>query len=121
MQTLGDSRAAEYMKGRKTLEINPEHPIVQALKQKVDSDASGAKVGNHNLSCTPHIELHDILLPCHHVLLGSICRLGSRSMCLPAKRDAMKTEQEARCKQCRCGHSKQSSCPGISMLGLLLT
>ena len=44
MQTLGDSRAAEYMKGRKTLEINPEHPIVQALKQKVDSDASGAKV-----------------------------------------------------------------------------
>ena len=45
MQTLGDSRAAEYMKGKKTLEINPEHPIVQALKQKVDSDASGAKVG----------------------------------------------------------------------------
>ena len=44
MQTLGDSRAAEYMKGKKTLEINPEHPIVQALKQKVDSDASGAKV-----------------------------------------------------------------------------
>ena len=32
------------MKGRKTLEINPEHPIVQALKDKVDSDASGAKV-----------------------------------------------------------------------------
>ncbi len=46
MQTLGDSRAAEYMKGKKTLEINPEHPIVQALKQKVDSDASGAKVRN---------------------------------------------------------------------------
>lgn len=44
MQTLGDSRAAEYMKGKKTLEINPEHPIVQALKQKVDNDASGAKV-----------------------------------------------------------------------------
>ena len=44
LQTLGDSRAADYMKGRKTLEINPEHPIVQALKQKVDSDSSGARV-----------------------------------------------------------------------------
>ena len=44
VQTLGDSRAAEYMKGKKTLEINPEHAIVQALKQKVDSDAGGAKV-----------------------------------------------------------------------------
>ena len=44
VQTLGDSRAADYMKGRKTLEINPEHPIVQALKQKVDSDSSGAQV-----------------------------------------------------------------------------
>ena len=43
-QTLGDSRAAEYMKGRKTLEINPDHPIVQALKDKVDRDAAGAKV-----------------------------------------------------------------------------
>ena len=44
LQTLADSRAADYMKGRKTLEINPEHPIVQALKQKVDSDSSGAQV-----------------------------------------------------------------------------
>lgn len=43
-QTLGDSRAAEYMKGRKTLEINPSHPIIQALKERIDSDADGAKV-----------------------------------------------------------------------------
>ncbi|CAL8468307.1 g7847 [Coccomyxa elongata] len=42
-QTLGDSRAAEYMKGRKTLEINPDHPIIQALKDRLDSDADGAK------------------------------------------------------------------------------
>lgn len=44
LQTLGDSRAAEYMKGRKTLEINPDHPIIQALKDRLDSDADGAKV-----------------------------------------------------------------------------
>lgn len=51
MQTLGDSRAAEYMKGRKTLEINPDHPIIQALKDKVDSDAAGAKVWCIKESC----------------------------------------------------------------------
>ena len=32
------------MKGRKTLEINPDHPIIQALKDKVDNDSAGAKV-----------------------------------------------------------------------------
>ncbi|EIE19325.1 heat shock protein Hsp90 [Coccomyxa subellipsoidea C-169] len=42
-QTLGDSRAAEYMKGRKTLEINPDHPIIRALSDKVNNDAAGAK------------------------------------------------------------------------------
>ena len=51
LQTLGDSRAADYMKGRKTLEINPEHPIVQALKQKVDSDSSGAQVCRRACEC----------------------------------------------------------------------
>ena len=51
VQTLGDSRAAEYMKGRKTLEINPDHPIIQALKDKVDSDAAGAKVWCIKKSC----------------------------------------------------------------------
>ncbi|KAK9839204.1 hypothetical protein WJX81_001136 [Elliptochloris bilobata] len=42
-QTLGDARAAEYMKGRKTLEINPDHPIITALQSKVADDAEGAK------------------------------------------------------------------------------
>lgn len=40
------------MKGRKTLEINPEHPIVQALKDKVESDVSGAMV-QMPLLCLP--------------------------------------------------------------------
>ena len=31
------------MKGRKTLEINPEHPIVQALKEKVESDPAAPR------------------------------------------------------------------------------
>lgn len=32
LQALGDARAAEYMRGRRIMEINPDHPIIQALK-----------------------------------------------------------------------------------------
>lgn len=31
-QAMGDSRAMEYMKGRKILEINPQHEIVRGIK-----------------------------------------------------------------------------------------
>jgi heat shock protein beta len=31
-QSMGDSRAMEYMKGRKILEVNPEHEIVRGIK-----------------------------------------------------------------------------------------
>ena len=50
-QTLGDTRASEYMKGRKTLEINPDHPIITALQDKVSADADGAKVRPLGLAC----------------------------------------------------------------------
>ncbi|KAK9820290.1 hypothetical protein WJX72_008653 [[Myrmecia] bisecta] len=42
-QTMGDSRAMEYMRGRRSLEINPDHPVVQALQSKVSSSAPDAK------------------------------------------------------------------------------
>ncbi len=42
-QTLGDARAAEYMKGKKTLEVNPDHPIIAALQARVGEDAEAAK------------------------------------------------------------------------------
>ena len=47
-QTLGDSRAAEYMKGKKTLEINPSHPVIAGLGKRVDGksgefDAAGQR------------------------------------------------------------------------------
>jgi hypothetical protein len=32
---LGDSRAMEYMKGRKILEVNPEHEIVRGIKVRL--------------------------------------------------------------------------------------
>ncbi len=40
------------MKGRKTLEINPDHPIIQALADRLDSDADGATVRPFVISST---------------------------------------------------------------------
>eukprot|EP00195_Chlamydomonas_chlamydogama_P008026 CAMPEP_0202897914 /NCGR_PEP_ID=MMETSP1392-20130828/6552_1 /ASSEMBLY_ACC=CAM_ASM_000868 /TAXON_ID=225041 /ORGANISM="Chlamydomonas chlamydogama, Strain SAG 11-48b" /LENGTH=777 /DNA_ID=CAMNT_0049583681 /DNA_START=134 /DNA_END=2467 /DNA_ORIENTATION=- len=35
-QAMGDARSLEYMKGRKILEINPEHDIIKGLKTLLD-------------------------------------------------------------------------------------
>ena len=40
-QAMGDSRASEYMKGKKTMEINPLSPVILDLKAKQEAgDAS---------------------------------------------------------------------------------
>jgi heat shock protein beta len=36
---MGDARSAEYMKGRRIMEVNPGHPIIQALKGKVELES----------------------------------------------------------------------------------
>ena len=33
---MGDSRAMEYMRGRRTLEVNPDHPVIISLKARYD-------------------------------------------------------------------------------------
>lgn len=33
---MGDSRAMEYMRGRRTLEVNPDHPVIASLKARYD-------------------------------------------------------------------------------------
>ena len=38
-QALSDDGRMAYMRGRKTLEINPSHPIIKALKEKSEDDA----------------------------------------------------------------------------------
>jgi HSP90 family molecular chaperone len=36
LQAMGDNRAMEYMRGRRTLEINPDHPVISSLKGRFD-------------------------------------------------------------------------------------
>ena len=43
LQTMGDNRAAEYMRGRRIMEINPEHPIIKALRSKLELESREVK------------------------------------------------------------------------------
>ena len=38
---MGDNRAMEYMRGRRILEINPDSPVISALRARLDSDPAG--------------------------------------------------------------------------------
>jgi heat shock protein 90kDa beta len=42
-QAMGDARTAEYMRGRRIMEVNPDHPVVAVLKAKVDLDSTEVK------------------------------------------------------------------------------
>eukprot|EP00891_Asterochloris_glomerata_P006984 jgi/Astpho2/6984/e_gw1.00107.206.1_t len=41
-QAMGDARSLEYMRGKKILEINPDHGVVQSLQSRFESDEQGA-------------------------------------------------------------------------------
>src|SRR5699024_2923981 len=43
-QALRDSSAMGYMAAKKNLEINPDHPIIESLRQKVEADKSDKSV-----------------------------------------------------------------------------
>ena len=35
-QAMGDNRAMEYMRGKRTLEVNPDHPIIETVRRRLD-------------------------------------------------------------------------------------
>ena len=38
---MADSRAMEYMKGRRIMELNPESPVIAKLKEQFEADPVG--------------------------------------------------------------------------------
>ena len=42
-QTLGDARSAEYMRGRRSLELNAGHPVIAALRARVGERGGGRR------------------------------------------------------------------------------
>merc|ERR1712178_661907 len=43
-QALRDNSSSQYMSSKKTMEVNPTHPIVTALVKKADADSSDKTV-----------------------------------------------------------------------------
>jgi len=42
-QAMGDESRLQYMRGKKTLEVNPRHPMIAALKERAASDPDSAE------------------------------------------------------------------------------
>jgi len=49
-QAFGDPSKAQYMASKKTLEINPRHPIIAALRDKAEADPEHEDEGTRDLA-----------------------------------------------------------------------
>ena len=69
-QALGDARAMEYMKGRKIMEINPNHDIIAGIKTLL-------KVGRERTGCCGGFGCNVCFLPWE----GDAARVGDSGRC----------------------------------------
>ena len=42
-QPMHDSKAVEYMKGKKIMEINPKHPLIKTLREEIELNEMSKK------------------------------------------------------------------------------
>jgi heat shock protein 90kDa beta len=103
-QAFGDPSRASFMKGQRSLEVNPRHPLVRALKDKVDADekAPDAESVGHLLFETALLEsgfeLDDaksFSARMYEVLKDQIGYQGSLSDIEPEAEEADEPEAEA--------------------------
>ncbi|GAY42898.1 hypothetical protein CUMW_070490 [Citrus unshiu] len=52
-QTLSDASKQAYMRGKRVLEINPRHPIIKELRERVVKDPEGKMISVILIQCTP--------------------------------------------------------------------
>lgn len=64
-QTLTDVSKQAYMRGKRTLEINPRHPIIKDLKEKVAENPEVSKEEVHSSadSCCCHLYDTEVRFP----------------------------------------------------------
>ena len=73
---MADQQSQEYMRGRKTLELNPRHPIIQALSSTASSNPGEAKASLALQLCIMQASKFGLCVVC--CMLSKHC-----GMCMP--------------------------------------
>lgn len=82
-QTLSDSSKQAYMKGKRVLEINPRHPIIKELRERVANDpkVTDRPIRKMAPSSAPYLPSLTPLLACGRRLFRTRARSRRRSSC----------------------------------------
>lgn len=89
LQALGDAERQSYMKGKRILEINPRHPLIQQVKDRFEADPENgpsalAKILYETALLESGFQVGDALygdVPCHIVCMQASARAEQISVC----------------------------------------